>query len=76
MAKEEPVGGGVGEAEGEGVGVGLGLAASAIESNPANTSVLANNDLTGLVIGFIPWDRNDPHLTTHPKSNAAVTFVS
>ena len=56
MAKEEPVGGGDGETEGEGVGegVGLGLAASVIESNPANTSVVANNDLTGLVIGFIP----------------------
>jgi len=54
VAKEEPVGGGVGETEGEGVGVGLGLAASAIESNPANTSVVANNDLTGLVIVFMP----------------------
>jgi len=48
VAKEEPVGGGVGE------GVGLGFAASAIESNPANTSVVANNDLMDLVIGFIP----------------------
>jgi hypothetical protein len=60
VAKEEPVGGGEGEAEGEGEGVGvgegvgLGFAASAIESNPANTSVVANNDLTALVIGFIP----------------------
>ena len=56
MAKEEPVGGGEGEAEGEGegVGVGLGFAASAIESNPASRSVVANNDLTGLVIGFMP----------------------
>jgi len=36
------------------VGVGLGFAASAIESNPANTSVVANNDLTGLVIAFMP----------------------
>ena len=52
MAKEEPVGGGVGETEGEGegVGVGLGLAASAVRSNPANTRAVAN---TGLVIGFI-----------------------
>ena len=49
MAKEEPVGGG----EGEGEGVGLGFAASAIVSNPANTSVVANNDLTRLVISFI-----------------------
>ena len=54
MAKEEAVGGGEGEGEGEGVGVGLGFAASAIESNPANTSVVANNDLTGLVIAFMP----------------------
>jgi hypothetical protein len=58
VAKEEPVGGGEGEVEGEGegdgVGVGLGFAASAIESNPANTSVVANNDLVGLIIGFIP----------------------
>src|SRR5262245_61359153 len=49
MAKEEPVEGGEGEAEGEGVG----FTASAIESNPANTSVVANNDLTGLIIAFI-----------------------
>jgi hypothetical protein len=60
VAKEEPLGGGEGETEGEGVGdgvgvgVGLGFAASAIESNPANTSVVANNDFTGLIIGFIP----------------------
>jgi hypothetical protein len=49
VAKEEPVGGG----EGEGNGVGLGFAASAIESNPANTSVVANNDLMDLIIVFI-----------------------
>jgi len=48
VAKEEPV------EFGEGEGEGLGFAASAIESNPANTSVVVNNDLTGLVIGFIP----------------------
>jgi len=54
VAKEEPVGGG----EGEGEGVGLGFAASVI-SNPANTSVVANNDLTGLVIGFMRYNRSD-----------------
>ena len=48
MAKEEPV------EVGEGDGEGLGFAASAIESNPANTSVVVNNNLRGLVIGFIP----------------------
>jgi hypothetical protein len=56
MAKEEPVEVGVGEGEGEGEGEGLGggFAACAIRSNPANTSVVANNDLTGVAIGFIP----------------------
>ena len=54
MPKEEAVGGGVGVDEGNGDGVGLGFAASAVRSNPANTNVVANNDVTGLVIGFMP----------------------
>lgn len=52
MGVDEGEGDGVDE--GEGVGVGLGFAASAVMSNPANTSAVANNDVTGLVICFIP----------------------
>ena len=58
---------------GEGDGVGLGFAASAVRSNPVNTSVVANNDVTGLVIGFIRENRNDPHRVPHRKSYAVVT---
>jgi hypothetical protein len=76
VAKVEPGGGGVGVDEGDGEGVGLGFAATAIESNPANTSVVANNDLTGLIIGFIPKNRNDSNRMSHRKSNAVVTFAA
>ena len=58
-----------------GVGVGLGFAASAVRSNPANTSVVANNDLTGLVIAFMPWNRNDPHRVLYRNSNVVVTLA-
>jgi hypothetical protein len=59
VAKEEPVEvGGVGVGLGVGLGVGVGVgcggfAASVIRTNPANTKVVVNNNLTGLAIGFI-----------------------
>ena len=58
---------------GVGDGVGLGFAASAVRSNPDNTSVVANNDVTGLVIGFIPMNSHRVALLIRTRKYKNVT---